>query len=115
MFIKYIKSILWRVAKRLSYIEDARCLKVKQLCTSTLNRFSLSFRIIYKFHAFTLGTSGMICSCHSCEYEEHWLMTPCSLAETGQNLDEPAAVTITDEELSSESEVKDLPETSIHF
>jgi len=28
---KYIKSVLWRVAKRLSYIEDARCLKVKQL------------------------------------------------------------------------------------
>ena len=26
--IKYIKSVLWRVAKRLSYIEDARCLKV---------------------------------------------------------------------------------------
>jgi len=26
--IKYIKSILWRVATRLSYIEDARCLKV---------------------------------------------------------------------------------------
>ena len=25
---KYIKSLLWRVAKRLSYIEDARCLKV---------------------------------------------------------------------------------------
>ena len=27
--IKYIKSVLWRVAKRLSYIEDALCLKVK--------------------------------------------------------------------------------------
>jgi len=27
--IKYIKSVLWRVAKRLSYIEEARCLKVK--------------------------------------------------------------------------------------
>ena len=26
--IKYIKRVLWRVAKRLSYIEDARCLKV---------------------------------------------------------------------------------------
>jgi len=30
MLIKYIKSFLWRVAKRLSYTEDARCLKVKQ-------------------------------------------------------------------------------------
>jgi hypothetical protein len=26
--IKYIKSVLWRVAKRLSYIQDARFLKV---------------------------------------------------------------------------------------
>jgi len=29
--IKYIKSVLWRAAKRLSYIEDARCLKVNTL------------------------------------------------------------------------------------
>ena len=29
MLSKYIKSVLWRVAKRLSYIEEARCLKVK--------------------------------------------------------------------------------------
>jgi len=28
LLIKYIKSVLWRVAKRLSYI-DAGCLKVK--------------------------------------------------------------------------------------
>jgi len=28
-----MKSVLWRVAKRLSYIEDARCLKVKYLTT----------------------------------------------------------------------------------
>ena len=28
LLIKYIKSVLWGVAKRLSYIEDARCLKV---------------------------------------------------------------------------------------
>jgi len=29
LLIKYIKSVLWRIAKRLSYIEDARCLRVK--------------------------------------------------------------------------------------
>ena len=29
LLIEYIKSLLWRVAKRLSYIEDAWCLKVK--------------------------------------------------------------------------------------
>jgi len=28
LLIKYIKSVLWRAAKRLSYIQDARCLKV---------------------------------------------------------------------------------------
>ena len=28
LLIKYTKSVLWRVAKRLSYTEDARCLKV---------------------------------------------------------------------------------------
>ena len=28
LLIKYIKSVLWRAAKRLSYVEDARCLKV---------------------------------------------------------------------------------------
>jgi hypothetical protein len=33
--IKYIKSVLWRVAKCLSYIEEARCLKVKE---NTWNR-----------------------------------------------------------------------------
>jgi len=31
LLIKYIKSVLWRVAKCLSYIDEARCLKVKQL------------------------------------------------------------------------------------
>ena len=29
LLIKYIKSVLWRLAKCLSYIEEARCLKVK--------------------------------------------------------------------------------------
>ena len=28
LLIKYMKSVLWKVAKRLSYIEDARCLKL---------------------------------------------------------------------------------------
>jgi len=29
LLIKYTKNVLWRVVKRLSYIQDARCLKVK--------------------------------------------------------------------------------------
>jgi len=28
LLIKYIKSVLWRVAKRLSYKQDVQCLKV---------------------------------------------------------------------------------------
>ena len=41
LLIKYIKSVLWRVAKHLSYIEDARCLKVKQPrnCGASIGRF----------------------------------------------------------------------------
>ena len=30
LLIKYIKSFLWREAKRLSYKQDARCLKAKE-------------------------------------------------------------------------------------
>jgi len=37
LLIKYIKSVLWRVEKCLSYIEDARCLKVKSTHTQQLN------------------------------------------------------------------------------
>jgi len=37
LLIKYIKSVLWRVAKRLSYIEDAWCLKVKELPPLTVS------------------------------------------------------------------------------
>ena len=36
LLIKYIKSVLWRVAKRLSYIEDARCLKVNDAVWTAL-------------------------------------------------------------------------------
>ena len=34
LLIKYIKSVLWRVAKCLPYIEEARCLKVKGFWTA---------------------------------------------------------------------------------
>ena len=58
--IKYIKSVLWRVAKRLSYIEDARCLNVKYRfntilsCTpgslkSCLFKLHFSNKILYVF------------------------------------------------------------------
>jgi hypothetical protein len=45
LLIEYIKSVLWRVAKRLSCIEYARCLKVNVSCitfTGPKERFLLS-------------------------------------------------------------------------
>jgi len=38
--IKYIKSFLWRVAKCLSYIEEARCLKVNVNFNTPFKTFS---------------------------------------------------------------------------
>ena len=35
MLIKYINSVLWSGAKRVSYTEDARCLKVNTLNAAT--------------------------------------------------------------------------------
>ena len=46
LLIKYIKSVLWRVAKRLSYIEDTRCLKVKQPSPDVLHAPPISFFLI---------------------------------------------------------------------
>ena len=36
VLIKYIKSVLWRVAKRLSYIEDARFLNETRMLVSNV-------------------------------------------------------------------------------
>jgi hypothetical protein len=41
--IKYIKGVLWRVAKPLSYIEDARCPKVNRAVGCFSNIFLCSF------------------------------------------------------------------------
>jgi len=39
LLIKYTKSVLWRVAKRLSYLEEARCLKVNEVLRSITLRW----------------------------------------------------------------------------
>ena len=54
LLIKYIKSFLWRVAKGLSFIEDARCLKVKS-CLVVRIKLLISVNIwvnsnIFKVH-----------------------------------------------------------------
>ena len=46
LLIKYIKSVLWRVAKYLSYIEEVLCLKVKRIYYLLSERQS--------FHSFIL-------------------------------------------------------------
>jgi len=52
LLIKYIKSVLWRVAKRQSYIEDVQCLKVKYTVSISavvlclLDRF-VQFSMVY--------------------------------------------------------------------
>jgi hypothetical protein len=59
--IKYVKSVLWRVAKRLSYIEDARCLKVNTLSpnfpgVTKTNRVSLLMTGLYKIQRKNIST-----------------------------------------------------------
>jgi len=48
LLFKYTKSILWRVAKRLSYIEDAWCLKVKVRHISSV-LFSTKCHLFHNF------------------------------------------------------------------
>ena len=42
-----MKSVLWRVAKRLSYIKDARCLKINLQSVSVQGRPSGLPKLIY--------------------------------------------------------------------
>ena len=53
LLIKYIKSVLWRVTKRQSYIEDARCLKGKQQRSDNVpvsGRFLITTFVVPKFY-----------------------------------------------------------------
>ena len=51
LLIKYIKSVLWRAAKRLSCIQDARCLKVNSYVVSEERRvFNMSINIYVSAH-----------------------------------------------------------------
>ena len=52
LLIKYIKNVLWRVAKRLSNIQDARCLKVNSKCgfhTPTIFMRNTTNKCIYRY------------------------------------------------------------------
>ena len=56
MLIKYIKSVVWRVAKLLSYIEDAQCLKVK----STVGKVGISLHDLKHSGPLTLNVKALI-------------------------------------------------------
>ena len=47
LLIKYIKSVLWRVAKCRSYIEEARSLKVNQSISQSINQSVIKY-IFYR-------------------------------------------------------------------
>ena len=53
LLIKYIKSVLWRVAKRLSYIEDARCLKANTVVIKHLE-MSADYKFLVSWATFSL-------------------------------------------------------------
>jgi len=50
LLIKYIKSLLWRVAKFLSYIEEARCPKVKGRVPN-MGRCNISYQEVLRVDA----------------------------------------------------------------
>ena len=58
--IKYIKSVLWRAAKRLSYIEDARCLKVKGCFATVRGSMRMGMCTVFGRHKkATLGVTAV--------------------------------------------------------
>ena len=67
--IKYIKSLLWRVAKHLSYTEDAWCLKVKWQTWYTeltgLLQFTIKVQKSHHQHQCTLKLECKIMCCLS--------------------------------------------------
>ena len=70
LLIKYIKSVLWRVAKCLSYIEEARCLKVKLYLWDVQHPFTASHitgiwrRKKIKYGVWEGGLSSSIIRCN---------------------------------------------------
>jgi len=60
LLIKYIKSVLWRVAKCLSYTEEARCLKVKLTSLSVrIENSSLEMFCLYRVDAIRVMYSNL--------------------------------------------------------
>ena len=77
--IKYIKSVLWRVAERLSYIQDAWCLNVNVTQDrnewSILVKTAMNLRVAWKAWIFCwagkwrLASEGLYCASISFGFE----------------------------------------------
>jgi len=64
LLIKYIKSVLWRVAKRLFCIQDARFLKIKanSVKKQRIKFFVISLETRDKFNDTVRGKQEQVCS-----------------------------------------------------
>ena len=64
LLIKCIKSVLWRAVKRLSYIEDALCLKVNRItCTIIqydIRIFRLSLACQFVFNSWSIKLCSLL-------------------------------------------------------
>ena len=77
LLIKYIKSILWRVAKRLSYIEDARCLKVNILISNKPAFWCLAWhRLSIEAPSLLTPTAGVLSTMPAHSYYINYSMRP---------------------------------------
>jgi len=50
LLIKYVKSVLCRVVKHLSYVENAQCLKVNTVWSWTITASRTTLNLIVRFH-----------------------------------------------------------------
>ena len=83
LLIKYIKSVLWRVAKCLSYIEEARCLKING--KHSFEQTCMSRQLSYNGHSH-LFPICLIIICEKIKYEKNLESIIYSVQWLGQEL-----------------------------
>ena len=73
---EYIKSVLWRVAKRLSYIEDARGLKVKHTYLNPPRYAGSCILHCISYFRLTIRSSELILYLRALDTNFHNLLVP---------------------------------------